>query len=52
MNADQRRESREHHEGGNLTIDLDREEDGRWIAEALETARRYVLRPDPRRGDQ
>jgi hypothetical protein len=23
-------------EGVNLTIDLDREEDGRWIAEALE----------------
>jgi len=25
-----------YHEGVNLTIDLDREEDGRWIAEALE----------------
>jgi predicted RNase H-like HicB family nuclease len=24
------------YEGVNLTIDLDREEDGRWIAEALE----------------
>src|SRR5437867_10990198 len=27
---------REYHEEVNLTIDLDREEDGRWIAEALE----------------
>ena len=26
----------EYDEGVNLTIDLDREEDGRWIAEALE----------------
>jgi len=26
----------EYHEEVNLTIDLDREEDGRWIAEALE----------------
>ena len=26
----------EYHEGVILTIDLDREEDGRWIAEALE----------------
>jgi predicted RNase H-like HicB family nuclease len=26
----------EHDEGVNLTIDLDREEDGRWIAEALD----------------
>jgi predicted RNase H-like HicB family nuclease len=26
----------EYAEGVNLTIDLDREEDGRWIAEALE----------------
>jgi predicted RNase H-like HicB family nuclease len=25
-----------YHEGANLTIDLDREEDGRWIAEVLE----------------
>jgi len=30
MNADK------YHEGMNLTIELDREEDGRWIAEALE----------------
>jgi predicted RNase H-like HicB family nuclease len=30
------REHREYDEGVNLTIDLDREEDGRWIAEALE----------------
>ena len=28
--------SPEYDEGVNLTIDLDREEDGRWIAEALE----------------
>jgi predicted RNase H-like HicB family nuclease len=27
---------REYDEGVNLTIDLDREDDGRWIAEALE----------------
>jgi len=27
---------KEYDEGVNLTIDLDREEDGRWIAEALE----------------
>jgi hypothetical protein len=27
-----------------LTIELEREEDGRWIAEALETARRHGLR--------
>jgi predicted RNase H-like HicB family nuclease len=26
---------REYDEGVNLTIDLDREEDGRWIAEAM-----------------
>ncbi len=26
----------EYHEGVKLTIDLEREEDGRWIAEALE----------------
>ena len=28
--------AREYDENVNLTIDLDREEDGRWIAEALE----------------
>ncbi len=26
----------EYHKGVQLTIDLDREEDGRWIAEAIE----------------
>jgi len=26
----------EYHQGVQLTIDLDREEDGRWIAEAIE----------------
>jgi predicted RNase H-like HicB family nuclease len=31
-----RRHPWENHEGVNLTIELDREEDGRWIAEALE----------------
>src|SRR5208282_3126477 len=32
----QEKSSAEYDEGVNLTIDLDREEDGRWIAEALE----------------
>lgn len=29
-------ELKDYHEGVNLTIEVDREEDGRWIAEALQ----------------
>jgi hypothetical protein len=42
--------SRRGGEGADLTIELDREEDGRWIAEALELP--GVLRPDPRPSHQ